>query len=188
MVGSYIVINCLFHLYYVACVIDTYVEYFPSIVLLFLLPLDSVLNITIQPSGFGQNTVGQRQYMICSISVPAGVDPDTVELGWLNEDDIITDDSRVTVDASSDYFNDSTLVTTIKFDPLSEEDEDEYICYVIINGSFIFESISLQNIISKLILELCMYVRTYTYHVRMVQINHYLLMNTFNLLMQKPHV
>ena len=112
--------------------------------------LDYVLNITVPPSGFGQNTVGHRQYMICSISLPADVNPATVELVWLNEDDIITDDSRVTIDASNDNFNVSSLVTIIQFDPLSEEDEDEYTCYAIINGSFLFESISLQNnIISK---------------------------------------
>ena len=111
--------------------------------------LDFVLNITIQPSGFDQNTVGQRQDVICSISVPPDVDPDTIELGWLNEDDIITDDSRVIIDTSSDYFNGSTLVTTIQFDPLTKEDENEYICYAIINRSFVFESINLQ-IISKL--------------------------------------
>ena len=87
--------------------------------------------------------------MICSVSVPPDVDPDTVELGWLNEDDIITDDSRVTIDTSSDYFNDSTLVTIIQFDPLTEEDEGEYTCYAIINGSFTFESINLQNFTSK---------------------------------------
>ena len=89
--------------------------------------------------------------MICSISLPADVDPDTVELGWLDADDIITNDSRVTIDASGDYFNDSTLVAIIQFDPLLKEDEDEYTCYAIINGSFIFESISLQNITSKLL-------------------------------------
>ena len=110
------------------------------------LNLDSVLNITLQPSGFGQNTVGQRQDVICSISVPPDVDPDTIELGWVNEDDIITDDSRVTVyiDTSSDSFNDSTLVTTIRFDPVTEKDEDEYICYAMINGSYVFDSINLQ--------------------------------------------
>ena len=160
---------------------NRYIEYFPSIVLLFLLHLDSVLNINIQPSGFGQNTVGQRQYMICSISLPADVDPDTVELGWLNEDDIITDDSRVTIDVSSDYFNDSTLVTIIQFDPLAEEDEDEYTCYAIINGSSIFESISLQNIISKLFLELCMYVHIHIMYVWFKSTTIYILINTFNL-------
>ena len=113
--------------------------------------LDSILNITLQPSGLDQNTVGQRQDVICSISVPLDVDPDTIELGWLNEDDIITNDSRVTIDTSSDYFNGSTLVTTIQFDPLTREDENEYTCYAMINGSFAFESISLQNITSKLL-------------------------------------
>ena len=106
---------------------------------------DSLVKISFQPSGIGQNTVGQRQDVICSISVPPVVDPDTVELGWLNEDDIITDDGRVTIDASS-YYNDSSLVTIIQFNPLIEDDEGEYICYAIINGSFIIESVILQKL------------------------------------------
>ena len=114
-----------------------------------LFNLASVLNITLQPSGLDQNTVGQRQDVICSISVPPDVDPDTIELGWLNEDDIITNDSRVTIVTSSDYFNGSTLVTTIQFDPLIEDDENQYTCYAIVNGSFIFESINIQNLTSE---------------------------------------
>ena len=91
------------------------------------------------------------------------MDPDTIELGWLNEDDIITDDSRVNIIRSSnDYFNDSSLIIIIQFDPLAEEDEDEYTCYAIINGSFIFESISLQNITSKSHLDLHMYTCVHT--------------------------
>ena len=93
------------------------------------------------------------------------MDPDTIELGFLNEDNIITNDSRVTIDTSSDYLNDSTLVTIIQFDPLAEKDEDEYTCYAIINGSFIFESISLQNIISKLFPRHT-YIHGYACHVR----------------------
>jgi len=77
------------------------------------------------------------------------VDPDNIEFGWINEGDIITDDSRVNINTSNVYFNGSTLFTSIQFDPLSEEDEGEYICYAIINGSFTFESISLQNFTSK---------------------------------------
>ena len=77
------------------------------------------------------------------------MDPDTIELGWLNDEDIITNDSRVTIYESRDYFNSSTLFTVIQFDPLTQEDEGEYICYVIINGSFVFESVNLQNFTSK---------------------------------------
>ena len=111
--------------------------------------LASILSIFLNPSGFDQNTVGYRQNVICSVSVPPDVDPDTIELQWLNEDDIITDDSRVTIDISSDYFNDSTLVSIIQFDPLIEEDEGEYICYAVINGSFVFDYTNLQNFRSK---------------------------------------
>ena len=117
--------------------------------LLYVFHLDSFLNISFQPSGFYQNTVGYRQDVICSISVPPNVDPSTTELGWLNEDDIITDDSRVTIDTSSDYYNNSNLATNIQFDPLFEDDEGEYICYAIINGSFIYDFINLENFRSK---------------------------------------
>ena len=123
------------------------------------LDLVSALNITLQPSGFDQNTVGQRQDVICSISVPPDVDPDTIELGWLNEDDIIINDSRVTIDTSSAYYNDSILITTIQFDPLNEVDENQYTCYAIVNGSFIFESIDLQNLTSKWPHAYSMYIR-----------------------------
>ena len=90
--------------------------------------------------------------MICSITVPADVDPDTIELGWLNEDDIITDDSRVTITKSqndSSNFNTSLITTTIQFDPLFEDDEGAYTCYSVVNESIKFSSINLQNFISK---------------------------------------
>jgi len=95
--------------------------------------------------------------VICAIAVPSDADPGNIEFGWVNKEDIITDDSRVTIDTSptdvsSGYFNDSTLFTSIQFDPLSEEDEGEYICYVIINGSFIYDFISLQNFASKYVI------------------------------------
>ena len=101
---------------------------------------------------FYQNTVGQRQDVMCSISVPADVDPDTIELGWINEDDIITDDSRVTIvetpdDLSNNSSNINTSVITIvlRFDPLYEDDEGIYTCFAIIDESEAFASIQLQN-------------------------------------------
>ena len=111
--------------------------------------LGTFLSISLQSSGINQNTVGYRQDVVCLISVPPDVDPETIELGWFNENNIITDDSRVTIDTSSDYHNDSTLVTIIQFDALIEKDKGEYICYSIINGSLIFQSTDLQNLISK---------------------------------------
>ena len=108
--------------------------------------------ITFQPSGFGRNTVGQRQDVICSIFVPPDVDPDTVEFGWLNEDDIITNDSRVTIiESPNDSANNSSnvsisvITTVIRFDPLFEDDEGIYSCYLIVNESEISTSIQLED-------------------------------------------
>ena len=77
------------------------------------------------------------------------MDPDTIELVWLNEEDIVTNDSRVTIYESNDYFNNSTLFIVIQFDPLTEEDQGEYICIAVINGSSVIEIVNLQNFTSK---------------------------------------
>ena len=125
-------------------------------------------NILLQPSGFDQNTVGQRQDVICSISVPPDVDPDTIELGWLNEDDIITDDGRVTIVKSSTNFSTSVITTIIQFDPLFEDDEGTYSCYLLTIESEISTSIQLQNFRSEQVLMLtifvCMYITMYSLH------------------------
>ena len=110
------------------------------------------MNIYLQPSSFSQITVGQKQYLICSVFVPPNVDPDVVELAWLNEEDIITADSRVTIVNSADNiansslnFNTDAITTAIEFNPLYENDAGNYICYSTINGSSKFRSVQLQN-------------------------------------------
>ena len=84
--------------------------------------------------------------MICAVSVPPDVDPNTIELGWFIISD---DDNSVAINASSYYFNGSTLYTIIYFDPFTEEDAEKYACYAIINGSFIYDFITLQNFTRK---------------------------------------
>ena len=121
---------------------------------MYIFNLGYFLNISIQSIDLGQNVIGQKQDVICSIPIP----PIAIELGWLNEDDIITDDSRVTINTSS---SDSTLVTVIQFDPLTIEDDGEYICYAVINGSFLSNSIRLQNITGRLCIKII--VHTYVY-------------------------
>ena len=118
--------------------------------MLYFFNLGYFLNISIQSSGLRQNIIGQKQDVVCSIPIPTN----TIELGWLNEDDIITDDSRVTIDTLS---SDSSLVTTIQFNPLNKEDDDEYICYAVINGSFLSNSIRLQ-ITGKLCIRIILYM------------------------------
>ena len=116
--------------------------------------------VILQPSGVDQNTVGQRQDVICSISAPPDVDPDNIELGWLNEDDIITNDSRVTIVKAlmnhSDNFSSNIISAILRFDPLIEDDEGTYNCYSIVNKTESFTSIQQQNLKS-------MYVRIIKY-------------------------
>ena len=127
--------------------VSTYIRSYVRMYVLFFIV--SIQNITLQPDGYSQNTVGQRQEVICSIFVPPYADPDDIELGWLNENEIITSDSRVTVSTSLNYFMNNTKDTIIQFDPLIEDDdENEYYCYAIINGSFVFELTKLQNFTS----------------------------------------
>ena len=114
-------------------------------------------HISLRPDdGLEPITIGQRQDVICSISVPPDVDPDTIELGWLNEEDIVTNDSRVTVfkltnDSSNNASNSSNIIiaTVIQFNPLFEDDERTYSCfYSKMNESTLFTSIRLNNSIS----------------------------------------
>ena len=121
--------------------------------------IESLLNITLQSSGIVQSTIGYRQDVICSIPVSPDVNPVDIELGWLHEDVIITDDRRVTINSSNDYYNDSSLVTIIQLDPLFEDDEgEEYICYVITNSSLVYKSIKLQGFTSKLLKVTYLYI------------------------------
>jgi len=110
-------------------------------------------NIFLRPSGFDQNTVGQRQDVICLIVVPSDVYPDNIELNWCNEENIVTNDSRVTInDATNDLtnFNTSLISTIIQFDPLFENDVGSYSCCSKMNESVQFASIQLQNFKCKL--------------------------------------
>ena len=93
---------------------------------------------------------------MCSISIPPDLDPDIIELVWLNEERIVTTDNRVTVtesvkDSTNNSSNVSTsiITTVIRFDPLCEDDEGNYSCYSIANKSIKFTPVQLQNFRSK---------------------------------------
>ena len=77
------------------------------------------------------------------------MDPDTIELGWLNKDDIITDDNRVAITESMHDSVNNDITTVIQFDPMYEEDEGTYSCYSTVNELQTFASIQLQNFRSE---------------------------------------
>ena len=96
-------------------------------------------------------TVGQRLDVVCSVLIRSDVDPNSVKLSWRNKEHIVTADSRVTIITSSgnNALSSSRITTTIRFDPLFEDDEGKYTCYASINGLLLFESIQLKNLRSK---------------------------------------
>ena len=120
---------------------------------IFILPVDHLSpKITLQPSSF---TVGQRQDVICSVSATSDVDLDSINLAWINEENIVTIDERVTIIESmndltnfTSNFNASVITTVIQFDPLFEYDEGIYGCYLMVNESVRCQSIQLQNFTS----------------------------------------
>ena len=130
--------------------------------------IDLSPNIVIQCNGSDLYIVGQRQDIICSIPVPPGMDPDTIELGWDYEEEFISDDGRVTIieipdvepNNSSFNFSNSFITTIIRFDPLHEDDEGSYTCYSIVNESEYSTSIQLQYFRSMYVR---MYIHMYVY-------------------------
>ena len=83
------------------------------------------------------------------------MDLDPINLTWINEENIVTIDERVTiiepVNDSINFtsnFNANVITTVIQFDPLFEDDEGIYGCYLMVNESVRCESIQLQNFTS----------------------------------------
>ena len=103
-----------------------------------------LLSISLQPSDFG--IVGRKEALMCSFFVLPTVEPDTIKLHWINEGNIVTDDSRVNVIT---HYNETTITKIIHFDPLAIEDKGKYTCYAIINESLIYDFTELQGFKSK---------------------------------------
>ena len=74
------------------------------------------------------------------------MEPGTIELNWIKEGNIVTDNNRVTVVT---HINATTITKTVNFDPLAIEDKGKYTCYAIINESLIYDFTELQGFISK---------------------------------------
>ena len=108
----------------------------------------SIPRISLQPSGFLQGVVGEMQDIICSVTITAAIDPDSVELTWTNNDSIITTDNRVTITPTNITENPSsfTYSTTIQFAYLMEGDEANYTCNVAVDDMMETHSITLQNL------------------------------------------
>ena len=142
---------------------NTYIVYHAVLIFksLYTVP---VPRISMQPSGFFSGIIGEKQDIVCSVTITSTIDPSLVVLIWMNASSIITSDSRVTiiptnVTANSHSF---TYTTTIQFAYLTEADEGNYICNVAVNEMMESRTTSLQNLRSM----------QYAYN----KVNHYMLM------------
>jgi len=111
--------------------------------------------ISLQPSGYFSSTIGQMQDLVCSVTITSAIDPDSVQLTWLNSDSIVTTDNRVTViptTVTSNTFS-FTYTTVLQFSYLIEGDEGNYTCDLVTDDMYETESVLLQNLRS-----MCVYV------------------------------
>ena len=103
--------------------------------------------ISLQPSGFFSGTIGQMQDLICSVTITSAIDSGTVQLTWLDSDNIVTSDNRVTVtptNITSNAFS-FTYTTVLQFAYLMEGDEGNYTCNLVADEMFESQTVRLQN-------------------------------------------
>jgi len=87
------------------------------------------------------------QDLICSVTITSTIDPDSVQLTWLDSESIVTSDNRVTViptNITSNAFS-FAYTTVIQFAYLIEGDEGNYTCDLAADGIFQSQTVHLQN-------------------------------------------
>ena len=86
------------------------------------------------------------QDITCSVTITSTIDPDSVELTWINADSIITADNRVTIITNiTENPSSFTYTTKIQFAYLMEGDEGNYTCNVEVDNMMESSSITLDN-------------------------------------------
>ena len=110
----------------------------------------TVPRISLQPSGYLQGVVGEMQNINCSVSISSMLYLDSVELLWINDNVIVTDDNRIII---ATYITENpssfTYTTIIQFAYLMERDEGNYTCIVEVDDMVESRSIMLENLRSK---------------------------------------
>ena len=87
------------------------------------------------------------QDLICSVTITSAVDPDVVQLTWLDSENIVTPDNRVTLiptNITSNAFS-FAYTTVLQFAYLIEGDEGNYTCDLVADEMFESQTVRLQN-------------------------------------------
>ena len=107
----------------------------------------SAPTISLQPNYLQKGTIGDAHSLLCSIGFSSTVQPSSVSLTW----NFTSNDNRVTVIPTTITADDSIGIiytTVIQFAYLMEEDEQSYICILMIQRYSVNSTFSLQ-LISK---------------------------------------
>ena len=107
-------------------------------------------------------TVGDPQDVICIVLSTSGLDPNSVTNSWTGSNGVITNDDRVTINATVDN---NIYTTILHFDHLLESDEGVYTCNVIISDHTVSVCANFTHFISKLLCSKHAYVCVDTYSI-----------------------
>ena len=93
--------------------------------------------------------MGNPQVINCTVSTVSGVESSSVMISWMGPGgDTITNDSRVTISATTSSGN--TYTSSLQFTYLMEGDEGTYTCNVMILDTSGSQSVQLQSLTGKL--------------------------------------
>ena len=93
--------------------------------------------------------MGSPQNIQCTVNTTSGVESSLVMISWMDGDDSIMNDSRVTISPTTSSGN-NMYTSSLRFAYLMEGDEDTYTCNVMIletNGS---QSVDIQILTSNI--------------------------------------
>ena len=101
--------------------------------------------------------MGSPQMIQCTVSTVSGVESSLVVISWMGPGrDTITNDSRVTVNATTSSGN--TYTSSIQFSFLMEGDEGNYTCNVMILETSGSGSVELETLASELAKDMLLYL------------------------------
>ena len=94
-------------------------------------------------------SLGDRYGIQCTAYTDEMINPNNVTVSWTGPNGTITNNSRLTI--ASTISNGTSYTSTLQFSYLSEDDEGEYNCSLVVFGTELkSESIVLGDIYSKL--------------------------------------